>query len=109
MTDSPPFDDILERAVRAPSVHNTQPWRWRVNGTQVDLLADYNRQLVYADPARRDLMISCGAALHHFQVAAAGLGWATRVRPPPGRLRGAAHRQHPPESVACITRGRRPA
>jgi hypothetical protein len=90
MTDRPPLDDILERAVRAPSVHNTQPWRWRVNGTQVDLLADYSRQLVYADPARRDLMISCGAALHHFQVAAAGLGWATRVR----RLPDASEERH---------------
>jgi nitroreductase len=73
-------DEILELACRAPSVHNTQPWSWRVTGGQVDLFADFRRQLVYADPGRRDLMLSCGAALHHLQVAAAGLGWATRVR-----------------------------
>ncbi len=80
MSSHPPVDEILERACRAPSVHNTQPWKWRVSGSRVDLYADFTRQLVYADPGRRDLMISCGAALHHFQVAAQGLGWSARVR-----------------------------
>lgn len=80
MSSLPPVDEILERACRAPSVHNTQPWKWRVTGTRIDLHADFTRQLVYADPSRRDLMISCGAALHHLQVVAAGLGWSARVR-----------------------------
>ena len=79
MTEHPPFDDILTLACRAPSVHNTQPWRWRVHGDRLDLFADYRRQLVYADPTRRDLLVSCGAALHHLQVVCAGLGWAARV------------------------------
>jgi nitroreductase len=90
MSSLPPVDDILERACRAPSVHNTQPWRWRVSGTRIDLYADFTRQLVYADPSRRDLVISCGAALHHLQVAAAGLGWSARVR----RLPDAADERH---------------
>jgi hypothetical protein len=50
----------------------------------VDLLADLSRHLVRTDPQRRDLMISCGAALHHFQAAARATGWATRVRRTPG-------------------------
>lgn len=83
MTTRPPLDEILSLACRAPSVHNTQPWRWRADGDRVDLFADYRRQLVYADPARRDLFISCGAALHHLQVASAGLGWRARVRRQP--------------------------
>jgi hypothetical protein len=45
---------------------------------------------MYADPARRDLLISCGAALHHLQVAAAGLGWSARVR----RLPDASEERH---------------
>ena len=77
---TPPVDEILELACRAPSIHNTQPWTWRVRGPRIDLFADFRRQLVYADPARRDLLVSCGAALHHLQVASAGLGWAARVR-----------------------------
>jgi hypothetical protein len=76
-------DEVLEWASRAPSVHNTQPWVWRVHGTRIDLYADFRRQLVYGDPQRRDLLISCGAALHHLQVAAAALGWKTRVRRTP--------------------------
>ena len=75
----PPYEEIIGFACRAPSVHNTQPWLWRLRGDRVDLIADRSRQVVHADPDGRDLMLSCGAALHHLQVAAAGLGWHTRV------------------------------
>jgi nitroreductase len=55
----------IEHALRAPSVHNTQPWRWRIRPNAVELHADWNRHLVATDPDRRDLVLSCGAALHH--------------------------------------------
>src|SRR4051794_28766790 len=58
-------------ACRAPSVHNTQPWRWLIDGTRVELRVDRERQLMVSDPAGRNLLISCGAALHHLEVAAA--------------------------------------
>jgi nitroreductase len=80
VSEDPPLREIVQLACRAPSVHNTQPWRWRVRGPDIDLFADYRRQLVYADPARRDLMVSCGAALHHLQVVVVALGWSARVR-----------------------------
>ena len=70
---------ILTKACRAPSVHNSQPWRWRVDGDHVTLLADRTRQLMRADPEGRDLVLSCGAALHHFRVAAAAEGHRSRV------------------------------
>lgn len=70
----------LALAVRAPSVHNTQPWEWRVGDTTVQLYADESRQLAHTDPDRRDLVLSCGAALHHLRVAARGFGWETVVR-----------------------------
>jgi len=103
MTDVAPARDIVELACRAPSVHNTQPWSYRVHGSDMDLFADYKRQLVYADPNRRDLMVSCGAALHHIQVAAAALGWSARVH----RLPDASDERH----VASIhlTRARVPS
>ncbi|GAB1510369.1 Acg family FMN-binding oxidoreductase [Actinophytocola sp. KF-1] len=66
-------------AVRAPSAHNTQPWRWRIDDGSVHLFADWARHVPAGDPGGRDLLISCGAALHHFRVAAAALGWATAV------------------------------
>ncbi len=66
-------------AVRAPSVHNSQPWAWRISGRKVELRADPHRRLHRADPEGRDLLVSCGCALHHFTVAAAALGWAAQI------------------------------
>ena len=77
---SVPLRDLVARSTRAPSVHNTQPWHWCVASEQVSLFADSSRQLRYADPDGRDLVISCGAALHHLQVAAAAAGWKARIR-----------------------------
>lgn len=69
----------VEHALRAPSVHNTQPWRWRIHPEAVELHADWNRHLPATDPDRRDLILSCGAALHHLQVACAARGLAVEV------------------------------
>ena len=67
------------RALLAPSVHNTQPWKWHVGTDAVELYADPDRHLVGTDPDRRDLVISCGAALHHLRVALAAAGVAVDV------------------------------
>ncbi|MER6596672.1 nitroreductase, partial [Micromonospora purpureochromogenes] len=73
----------LEAAARlslyAPSVFNTQPWRWRVTRQALELRADPTRQLATTDPDGRLLTLSCGAALHHARVALAGEGWAVTV------------------------------
>lgn len=63
----------------APSVHNTQPWQWRVRPDRLDLLADRSRQLRALDPQSWLLLLSCGAALHHARVALASAGWASEV------------------------------
>jgi nitroreductase len=70
---------VLALASRAPSVHNTQPWRWLIGDESLHLYADADRQLPHADPDGRDLVLSCGAALHHCVVALAALGWRARV------------------------------
>ncbi|ACU36354.1 NAD(P)H nitroreductase [Actinosynnema pretiosum subsp. pretiosum] len=67
-------------ACRAPSVHNTQPWRWRVGARSVQLHADTGRRLPGVDPDGADLLLSCGAALHHLRVALAAVGWRALVR-----------------------------
>jgi nitroreductase len=66
-------------AAQAPSIHNTQPWRWRIHDNVADLYADTSRQLRVADPDRRMLTISCGVALHHARVALAADGIAVEV------------------------------
>ena len=58
-------------AILAPSSHNTQPWRFIVNGDELLLCADRNRSLPHIDPFDRELIISCGAALFNLRVALA--------------------------------------
>ncbi len=69
----------VTHALRAPSVHNTQPWRWRIRPDTVELYADRRRQLDATDPDCRDLVLSCGAALHHLRVTLAAAGHAVDV------------------------------
>ncbi|MCX4098229.1 Acg family FMN-binding oxidoreductase [Nocardia sp. alder85J] len=73
------FDTAVATAVRAPSIHNTQPWRWRLDGETIRLSADRDRQLPATDPSQRALLLSCGAALHHMRVALARAGLAATV------------------------------
>jgi nitroreductase len=71
---------VLSLAMRAPSVHNSQPWQWRVGPSSLHLYADDRRHLPNTDPDRRDMLVSCGAALHHCTVALAALGWQAMIR-----------------------------
>jgi nitroreductase len=80
LPDKATVEAALALAVRAPSVHNSQPWRWRVGAESVHLYADPTHHLPHIDPERRDLMLSCGVALHHFTVALSALGWASEVQ-----------------------------
>lgn len=89
----------VEAARWAPSVHNTQPWRFGVHhsghhsgqgggqGSRISLRADVERRLEVSDPDGREMLISCGAALFTLCVAVRRLGYVPRVRllPDPDR------------------------
>lgn len=62
------------RAVRAPSVHNTQPWRIRLTEDGIELSADWDRKLAVLDPMGRQLLISCGCAVFNARVAITASG-----------------------------------
>lgn len=64
---------LLSTAARAPSVHNTQPWRFRVNPRNIELFADPRRKL-HGDPLGREMLVSCGAALFGLRLAIRSLG-----------------------------------
>lgn len=70
----------LTLAVRAPSVHNSQPWQWRIGDSSLHLYANPDMRLPHTDPDARDFILSCGATLHHCQVALAAMGWQSKVR-----------------------------
>ncbi len=76
---------VVGAAVWAPSVHNTQPWWFAVRGAEIVLHADRQRHLGVTDPAGREMMISCGAALFTAKLALRSLGYIaeTRVLPDP--------------------------
>jgi hypothetical protein len=69
---------LIELAARAPSVHNTQPWRFTVTGQAIELYADASRQLM-EDPAGREMILSCGAALFGLRLAIRSLGYQPDV------------------------------
>ncbi|SFI76733.1 Nitroreductase family protein [Amycolatopsis sacchari] len=77
--DTQTVEAAIALAVRAPSLHNSQPWRWRVGDRSVHLYADRTRLLPETDPQGRDLLLSCGAALHHLRTGFAALGWRAQV------------------------------
>jgi nitroreductase len=71
--------NAVAAAVMAPSSHNTQPWKFRISGTTLDLLADPDRQLHVIDRDRRQLVQSCGCALYNARVAIRAMGYKDEV------------------------------
>jgi len=65
---------LIEVAARAPSLNNTQPWRFEVGERAIELYADARRQL-REDPVGRELLISCGAALYGLRLGIRSLGY----------------------------------
>lgn len=91
----------LALAARAPSVHNSQPWRWVVGPRSVHLYADLERWLPATDVQGRDMIVSCGAALHHLRVALAAAGVASWVHRMPN--------PNEPDHLAALELHPRPA
>lgn len=77
--DTAVITDAVALASRAPSLHNSQPWRWVSEGSAVSLFLDRTAAPRHTDPTGRELVISCGAVLDHFRVAMAAAGWACNV------------------------------
>lgn len=108
---------VLATAGRAPSLHNTQPWAFRLRPDLIELHADPRRRLPVVDPAGREQRVACGAALftlrlalidlgvrplvtvlpdrrHPTLVAEVRRGGSTRATPEQGRLLAAVPRRH---------------
>ncbi|MEH3140470.1 MAG: nitroreductase family protein [Mycobacterium kyogaense] len=97
----------LTLAVRAPSVHNSQPWLWRVGRRRIHLHANPDLALPGTDPDARDLILSCGASLNHAQIALAALGWQAKIHrfpdpATPGHLAEIELRRYPPAHTDTV-------
>ncbi|PZS20899.1 MAG: nitroreductase [Pseudonocardiales bacterium] len=91
VTLSTPRDTALHaavaRAMLAPSVHNTQPWQFRLSSDGLDLFIDRSRQLAVLDPTGRQLCLSAGSALLNARVSLAASACPVSVRRFPDRDR----------------------
>lgn len=96
------------RATLAPSIHNTQPWRFVITRGSLELHADRQRQLRVLDPRGRQLMISCGSALFNARVALAAAGYDAPVErfPDPAQTDLLARITLPPEATHGVSIGR---
>lgn len=70
---------VVQLAGLAPSVHNTQPWRFRWDGMALEVAEDPSRSLPVLDPTGRERVLSCGAALATARLGFAEIGWAVDV------------------------------
>jgi hypothetical protein len=93
----PVLRQCLEAATAAPSIHNTQPWRFRPRADGIDLFADSWRRLDVIDPRGRELFISLGAALLNLRIAILAHGRMPLVRLMPDA--------QDPDHVAAVTVG----
>ncbi|BBY20257.1 Acg family FMN-binding oxidoreductase [Mycobacterium stomatepiae] len=75
----------VQLACRAPSVHNSQPWKWVAQGPILRLFIDRDRAVPGADCYMREAIISCGAVLDHLRVAMQAAGWRADIRRFPNR------------------------
>ncbi|GJO46101.1 putative NAD(P)H nitroreductase acg [Mycobacterium marinum] len=108
-----PDETVIRESValasRAPSLHNSQPWRWVAEADTLQLWADRARSMPATDHAGRELILSCGAVLDHLRVATSAAGWDSVTERMPDRGNPdhlATLRFHPMQAVTASQRHR---
>jgi hypothetical protein len=82
-TVMPPSREVLTECVRlataAPSLHNSQPWLFRIGSAGIDVYADRNRRLPVLDPEGREQLISVGAAVFTLRLGMRRAGYLPKA------------------------------
>lgn len=73
------FVFMIEQAIKAPSGHNTQPWLFKINDSNIEIRPNFNKSLSIVDFDNRELFISLGCAVENLCIAASFKGYSTVV------------------------------
>lgn len=73
------FTEIVQYAVKAPSGHNTQPWKFRIKNDSIEILPDFDLTLTAVDNTRREMYISLGCATENLCIAATHFGYEYHI------------------------------
>lgn len=73
------FLQIVRLASKAPSGHNTQPWRFHISDNEITILPNYEVALPVVDPDNRELFISLGCAVENLFIASNHLGYKAQI------------------------------
>ena len=82
LTMSAQMKEMVRYATLAANGHNTQPWKFAIKESAIEIHPDYARRLPVVDPGDRELWISLGCALENLLIAARAGGFATQVTYP---------------------------
>jgi SAM-dependent methyltransferase len=77
--DGPAMEELVRMATLAANSHNTQPWKFRVEGEKVAILPDFDRRTAGVDPDDHHLFVSLGCATENLVIAGAALGRGSEV------------------------------
>jgi hypothetical protein len=77
---------LLRAAILAASPHNTQPWRFRVTASSIELYVEASRSVAGLDPYLREAYLGLGCALENLSLSAEAHGYKPAITINPGKL-----------------------
>ena len=75
IADQPDYAEMIRAAVQAPSGHNSQPWKFYVHDSSIEVVPDFTKALPVVDENHRELYISLGCAVENLCLAAKEKGY----------------------------------
>lgn len=73
------LEEWVELATKAPSGHNTQPWKFSIEERSITIYPDYKRSLPVVDADNHALFISLGCAIENIVIAANHKGFMSNI------------------------------